>query len=306
MTIDHENCKGAVFYISVHSLASEAVRKEIDLVLEKRNACPGFFVFAVLIGGKSIPHLIKKLYFETEDTKLVAVLPLAGIMILGKLFTDEKIYLVRDEEHLDSYHQKILTNLSECGVVLDQASVENELAKENKLNAYGQYPFGRFYTAEEAQHIFLPQANIFKERNGSWYIRLEDGTVRKAETINWIILDYKDGIMQMISERALEKITGRDIVPWLNEVFPEIAFTEEERALLEGPVRTLTYEEYEHYADGHNINPGNDCFWLNSINKRKEQNMLMYVNGSRVDQVGCRKDRKNGIRPVIKIHKDNM
>ena len=305
-TISDPSCKGAVFFLSVNSLASEAVETEIDLVLNKKKECPDFFVFAVLMDGYSIPHLIKRLYMSFDDLSLAKALPLSRIVKLSALFSDEKIYIVRDPKRLETYRQKLLTTLSECGVVLNREFIEGELKNENKLDAYKRYSFGMYYGQETVSNVHIPHTEVFVEKNGSWYIKLEDKTIHPAEPIKWIILDYSQGTMVMISEKVLDKIPGREIDTWLNQRFLSLAFSERERDMIVGPVRTLTYEEYTEYSEHESINPTNGTFWLDSINKRGQQNMLMCVNGSKINTIGYPKNMKNGIRPVIGIQVDRM
>lgn len=305
-TTANEHCKGAVFYLSTDSLSSDAVETEIAIVQRIRETRPDFFVFAVLIGGISIPHLIKKTYMSVEDSELVRTLPLSRIVKISTLFSDEKIYLVRDPHNLESYRKQIMTNLFESGVVLNQESIENELKKNKKIDAYNRYQFGRFYKQEIVSNVYIAHTNEISERNGTSYIKLEDGTVRPVEPIKWIILDYDDGKMRLISESVLETITGNVIDRWLNGFFLDIAFSAEEREKLTAPVSTLTYEEYNHYNENNDINPTNGSFWLNSINKRNQTNMFMYVNGVKVNTIGSPKHLKNGIRPVIEISVEKM
>lgn len=305
-TIMNENCKGVVFYLSVHSLASNAVETEIDIVSEKRKQSPDFFVFAVLVDGLSIPHLIKKLYSATEDGRLANMLPLSRIVKISEMFSDEKIYLIRQTDRLSAYREQLLKNLSECGVVLNQEAIEDKLSSQKKLDAYKRYTLGMFYEPVTESRIYLTSTNTFEEIKGKWYVRLEDGTVHRAEPIKWIILDYSKGNMRLISERVLEKIPGRQIDAWLNTFFLPLAFNDKEREMISGPVRTMTCDEYVFYSEQDEINPANDSFWLNSINKRNEPNMLMYVNGRHIDRNGYRKDKKLGIRPMIEIRAENM
>ena len=95
-TLDLPHCKGAVFYLSENSLASGAIEKEINAVLYKIEKSPDFFVLAVLIEGCSVSHLVKKTYMKVDDdSKLKKTLPLSRLVVLGKLFSDEKIFLKR-------------------------------------------------------------------------------------------------------------------------------------------------------------------------------------------------------------------
>lgn len=305
-TAKSDHCKGAVFYLSTDSLSSNAVEKEIEIVWRIRESRPDFFVFAVLIGGLSIPHLIKQLYMSTDDSELTQTLPLSRISKISSLFSDEKIYLVRNPQTIDFYRKQILVTLFEKGVVLNQESIENDLKNNNKLDAYKRYEFGHFYKTETVSNIFLARINELARHNGKTYIKLEDETVRQTEPIKWIILDYNDGKMRLISESVLENISGNDMNRWLNNTFLDIAFSSEEREKLTAPVSTLTYEEYNHYNEQNDINPTNGKFWLNSVNKRNQANMLMYVNGIKVNTIGYPKHLKNGIRPVIEISVEKM
>ena len=305
-TVNDPNCKGAMFYLSVDSLASGQVEKEMHIIEKKRASCPDFFLIAALIGGYSVPHLIKQLYMSMDDTQLAKVLPITRIGTVSRLFPDDKIFIVRDPAELEKYHQRLLKELSACGVVLDRESIEDELRNEKKLDAYKRYSFGKFYETETVDNTFLAKENVFQERNGTWLIKLEDGTVHKAAPIKWIILDYNNERIRLMSERVLEKIRGRDIDMWLNTVFLPLAFNEEERSKLVGDLRILTYEEYVKYSEVSEINPTDENFWLNSINKRSEPNMLMCVNGNKINELGMQKERKNGIRPVIEICAENM
>ena len=296
-----EKCKGAVFYLCENSLKSEAVEKEIGLVQKRRCEDPDFFAFAVLVGGRSIPELIKKVYMTTDDSQLVKVLPLSRIVNIAALFSDEKIFIVRDERNLETYYASLVKNLMDYGVVLNKDALENRLISDNELDSYKRYDFGVFYNEEIVPDVYLMSSNVYEELNGNRYIKLDDGLVHSANSIKWIILDYSDGVMKLVSERVLEKIPGKDIDSWLNGYFFNTAFSEDEKSKIEGRIKTLSFEEYSLYNSKSDINPTNGKFWLNSLNARNQQNMLMCVNGSKVDKIGLRKDIKFGIRPVIEI-----
>lgn len=306
MTLQKETCAGAVFYLSTASLASSAVEQEIDLVSRKRKVDENFFVIAVLLGGRSIPHLIKRLYDATDDSQLAKTLPLERIRKVAEMFPDGKIYRVRSKEALDQYRAMLMKDLWDAGVVLDLEAIEDELASSGKLDAYSRYSFGTFYGPEAVVGVFLIEQNVFLERNGRRYIKLDDGTVHAAEPIKWIILDYSDGVLKLISESVLEKVPGRDMDEWFNDRFRTLAFTPEEQSRLVGRIGTLTCEEYEAYSKDGDINPTGGSFWLNSINTRGQQNMLMQVRGKKIDGIGYRKDKKYGVRPVISVRIDEI
>lgn len=299
--IFNEKCKGSVFYLCENSLKSGAVEQEIDLVNTRRRDNPDFFAIAILVGGGSIPELIKNVYMSVDNASLTKTLPLTRIAKIAGLFTDEKIFIVRNENDLEEYYDKLIKNLIDYGVILNKESLENRLLSENELDSYKRYNFGTFYSNEYAPDVHLMSSNVFEELNGNFYIKLDDGLVYAADPIKWIILDYSDGKMKLISERVLERIPGKDIDSWLNDYFYRIAFSEEEKQKIVGRVTTLSFEEYSAYNSKNNINPTNGKFWLNSVNERKQQNMLMCVSGAKVDRIGLRKDIKYGIRPVIEI-----
>lgn len=300
-TVFDEHCRGAVFYLSADSLQSDAVDFELETVKCKKQEDPDFFIIAIVIGGLSIPHLIKQVYDRTDDTKLWDVLPLVRIAKLTELFTDEKMLLRRDGNDLDSYYKTLMVNLTERGVIHTKRSVEDELLSKNRLDAYKRYSFGMFYDPEPAANVHYDKEDAFFERNGAHYIKLPDGTVHPAKKIKWIILGINGSSMKLITETAVESIAGSEIDSWLNGRFRNIAFSEEEKALLIGRIRTLTYDEYVSYSSESDINPTKCCFWLNSINIRRQTNSLMYVNGTRIDKIGKNKSCQVGIRPVIDI-----
>ena len=72
----------------------------------------------------------------------------------------------------------------------------------------------------------LPTQNVYKKVNGKWYIKLFDNSVHKVDPIKWIILDYRDGIVTLLSERVLDRIVGQEIDSWLNTTFRSLAFNE--------------------------------------------------------------------------------
>lgn len=296
-----EKCKGAVFYICENSLQSDAVEQEIDLVITRRKDDPDFFAIAILVGGRSIPELIKNVYLSVDNALLTKTLPLSRIAKIAGLFTDEKIFIVRNEDDLESFYDQLFKNLIDYEVILNKELLENKLIRENELDSYKRYSFGTFYSNACTPDVRLICSNVFEELNGNLYIKLDDGLVYAANPIKWIILDYSDGRMKLISEKVLERIPGKDIDSWLNGYFYRIAFSEEERQKIIGKVQTLSYEEYSAYSNKNDINPTNSKFWLNSVNERNQQNMLMCVSGSGVDKIGLRKDMKCGIRPVIEI-----
>lgn len=294
-------CKGAIFYFCENALRSSAVEKEIDLVCRRRKENPDFFALLIIVGGRSIHELIRNVYASVEVTELAKTLPLTRIAKICELFPDEKIFIVRDVSDLEKYREALLRNLNEYGVILNKEAVENELRSNNKLDVYSRYSFGTFYGETPISDINLMSVNTFEEWNGYRYVKLADGSVRAAEEIKWIILDYSDGKMKLISEKVLEKIPGKDIDRWLNDDFYTLAFSTEEKEQIVGIVSTLSYQEYLRYSEKNSINPTNGKFWLNSVNERSQPNMLMCVSGERIDRIGLRKDKTYGIRPVIEI-----
>lgn len=300
-TIFDEKCKGAVFYLCENSLKSAAVEQEIDLVNSRRKENPDFFTIAILVGGNSIPELIKNVYLSVDNSLLTKTLPLSRIVKIANMFTDEKIFIVRNENNLEEYYATVIKNLADFGVMLNKELIEKKLLEDKELDVYKRYSFGTFYYDECEPDVHLVSSNVFEELNGNIYIKLDDGFAHKSVAIKWIILDYANGNMKLISERVLDKIPGKDIDSWLNNFFYKIAFSKEEKRRIVGKVRTMSFEEYCLYNGKNNINPTNGKFWLDSINERQQQNMLMCVTGTKIDRVGLRKDIKYGIRPVIEI-----
>lgn len=298
-----EKCRGALFYLCENSLKSRAIEEEIDLVSFRKKENPEFFAFAVLVDGGSIPELIKNVYSSVDNSALSKTLPLSRIVKIASLFPDEKIFIVRDNGKLDEYYDNLLKNLTDFGVILNEESLKNQLLSQNKLDSYDRFSFGTFYNKELVSSVNLMSYDTFKERNGCLYIKLKDGSVRPAEEIKWIILDYDyyERRMKLISEKVLEEIPGKDINEWLNNDFYNIAFNDDEKQSIVGKIRTLSFEEYKYYNGKNNINPTNGGFWLDSANEREQKNMLMCVSGARIDKLGRRKDIKYGIRPVIEI-----
>ena len=258
-------------------------------------------MIAVLVGGRSIHELIRNVYVRAGDADLRKILPLSRIARISKLFPDEKIPIIRTGDALESYYEVLYKNLFECGVIINTEAIMNQLNSENKLDEYGRYTFGTFYGAASVTNVLLLNTNVFEERRGVRYIKLDDGSVRIAEEIKWMILDYYDGKMKMISEAVLDQIPGNSIERWLNDFFYKIAFTDAEKSRIVGSIGTLSYEEYEKYNGNGGINPTEGKFWLSSVNIRNQQNKLMYVSGANVDKLGLRKDSKYGIRPVVEI-----
>lgn len=305
-TLENDNCKGVVFYFSENSLSSSAVEEEIRLVIDKRKTNKDFFVIAVFINGRDVPHLIKKVYSALDDSELSDVLPLSRIGTISELLCTHKLIIHRDINHLDHYYETMINNLSEKQLVLNRELLESKLQNNNKLDSNRRFSFGRFYTADIIPSMNLPTQNVYKKVNGKWYIKLFDNSVHKVDPIKWIILDYRDGIVTLLSERVLDRIVGQEIDSWLNTTFRSLAFNERQRGMLVSPIRTLTYEEYENYNKQKSINPREGRFWLNSINKRGQSNMLMCVNGSTINILGLHKKNKCGIRPVIEIKEDDL
>ena len=118
-------------------------------------------------------------------------------------------------------------NLSEVGVILNKENVEKKLSYDNKLDAYKRYEFGLYYEPETVNNVIVQERNVFIEKNGRKFIRLDDG-VHIGKPIKWIILDCQMGKVRMITEKTIAKIPGRDIDTWLNDYFRRIAFSDAE------------------------------------------------------------------------------
>lgn len=56
----NENCRGALVFLSENSLISKAVRREIDIMLERREKEEGFKLIPIIIGADNIVNLCDK------------------------------------------------------------------------------------------------------------------------------------------------------------------------------------------------------------------------------------------------------
>lgn len=305
-TIFNENCKGAVFYLSENSLKSDAVEEEIKIVTERIAQDSSFFAFAVVVNAGSVLELIKNIYTCTDNSQLVKVLPINRIATIAKIFTDEKIYIVRNDNNLETYYQSLEKNLRDYGVILDKQKAIQDMQASGIIDAHSTISFGRFYQENTILNKLVSCKNVFEKIDDDYYIELDDG-IHKGVDIKWIILDYdaSNKKMTLISEKSITNIRGRDIDEWLNGQFANIAFTEEERSKIDGRIKTLSYEDYNRYAsrEGLNLNPYADRYWLSSRNERGEVNMLMYVNEGEVKKMGLNKTKECGIRPIIIMEK---
>ncbi len=62
----HENCRGALVFLSENSLISKAVRREIDIMLDRREKEDGFRLIPIIIGTDDIENLCDKVMNSTS------------------------------------------------------------------------------------------------------------------------------------------------------------------------------------------------------------------------------------------------
>ena len=295
-----EQCCGAIFYLSPDALKSDAVEKEIDAVKERMAEDRDFFVFAVILGGSSIPELIKTVYSGTETAALSQTLPLRRIAAIADIFPDDKIYIERNIQKIDFYYEELYNNLHPFNVISDIRMIESNLQKSGQMDAYKLFSFGRFYTEPTEQSINILGTNIIEERDKSRYVKLNDGKVYSVEPLKWIVLKGGTNSLTLISESVVESIVGNRIDEWLNGFFRQLAFLPEDAERIIGRIRTLTYAECLEFGIDR-INPKKESFWLSSINIRKQSNRLMCINGKKINELGLLKNTAFGIKPVIEI-----
>lgn len=310
--IQHENCKGVIFFNSINSFKSNPVFLERGFVKEKieenKNSGTPFLIFPVNIGKASTMRLLKSVFdsLPDDDVSIEREFPIKYLQGICELFDSDTIYCYADPQNSEQYKQMLLDNIMKAlpsvvdEAVLNAIKVEKTLGKVQKSISFGTCK-GR---AVENLPSYLLMKDQRVDYQGATYI-VESGVAYETKAINWRVVDISENSFTLISENVVDVRNGGDqLNEWLSTTFTATAFNEEERKGITG-VRLLSEKDIALSKTKNLLVFDNEDahWWLNSKSMGALQKVVK-KDGSIYNSGYNYRTKKSGVRPVVTITKD--
>ncbi len=313
--IEHDNCKGALFFNSTSAFLSQPIAKERELIIQKkgREEALGKSILAlpINIGKPSTMRLLKSVFeiLPDDDGEIDLKLPLSSLNTIIDLFNNETLYCHATEDTLAEAAETLF------GVIKRQApGTVNPIGRESGGSAtktIGTLPtviFGNYKgEATDALPEYLLDNGGMITHKGERYL-VDGGKVFTLLPLTWICLQGEGDETVMIADSLLEsRPGGQELIKWLNGPFLSYAFTEAERDCLIGPVTLLNEKTMAKVSDREylKVTPSPrvadkqwwiDAYGFGVMQKVVREDGTVYQNGfnSRIKRLG--------VRPMIRVN----
>ena len=270
--LTNENCIGVIFFNSKDSFISNAVDTEREIVLAKQaewaKEGKSFVVYSVHVGSSSTMQLVKRaLDSLPDDEKIIEnTLGTPKLARIVQLFPQEMLY-AGSEDYLSKLYSDINKGTKDA---IDKNYVALDSVQE--------------YIAEKGNSNITLKLGCWQGTPLVWHLfRCEDD--------DWFFL--LDSIL-------CKRVGGKPLIEWLNNEFMVTAFTQDERAVMEKPLRLLTLAEaqqteFEYLAK-------DDQWWLADTNGMLQ--LTVRVNGTIYMNGHHNANNEKGVRPVLALKRE--
>lgn len=304
--INHENCKGAILYISGYSLASKAVYIEQNLIYERFKNTPTNIIIVSVDGLPIRKHYSaanelcddeNSRYFNEEYGYIES--------IRQKEFINDKIDLIFRKDQLETI-DKIYTVAARLGVVdhiVTIAMPDTKLAISDKVISI---QLGVFKTTK-TQPIEHSGSNCRFTSGGIDYIDYKN-EVYKTKKLNWLCMYANENYAALICSEILSQKSAIGINEYLKTLY-NLLFSEKEKNMIQTMrLFNLNDEEFIKSKEERDLmlTLPDDCdnsWWIDNTSKINPSWQLVYKN-NKLYGPGFLKTLKKGVRPVIVIQKN--
>ncbi|MCR5348957.1 MAG: toll/interleukin-1 receptor domain-containing protein [Bacilli bacterium] len=290
-------CKGALCYLSLDALQSDAIEFELGLILRqlKDREVDSFKAVPVIFGKNTIPDFIlfaMRSHIDVSETRE---------SLLREVFPEEVLSIGHDKA---DYETELRQTLRSMGIVKDR---EAFMATHSEA-------FGRYYSPKVSKRVILGGVEEFFYVGEELVFRDANKEAHEAFGLHWLPLapiDNHTMLAVCAESEALDSIRGDTIDEWLAR-FEKIAFSEEERAQLvpladlgftAGERRyadLLTFEQIKRYKDLIFTPNSPKEYWLKDVCVFDGvEGRHLNVMGNHVNEYGRFRRNKSGVRPVV-------
>lgn len=304
-TIKHPNCRAVLFYNSAASFVSNACNEERLFVLEKIKQDSDFKYWIINVDDKTTEELFNSAMSE-------AALKNKGLEFMSRfapgitqLFQDEIIRVsMKDNAHIDRMVEKAAQYgmLDNVGFASKQFQRSNMVVDEKPRSV----KFGVYKNQKMSTPLSHREANErFNINEHETYIS-HNNVLFTTKPLYWDLIDVRNDVAVLLCTQIVDECKGGDcVVRFLQEVFPLLAFTAEERKLLHASPRLLSLYDIENFQ-GSAIPPINGVnqpfgthFWIDAAGVFPDWQMTCKSNV--VYKKGFLNTNVKGVRPVIEI-----
>ncbi len=316
--IEHENCKGALFFNSTSAFYSSPIARERDLIIEKKRKYEDegkkLLVVPINIGKPSTMRLLKEAFelIPDVDSELEARLSLGKLNTIIDLFNNETLYCYATADNAEECANEVFGGIEKFAPgTIDASSIKLEqigkAAKTKRVGGLTVVSFGRYKSTVTniLPSYQLDDDGIVKHKGETFIV--DCGKAYTVAPMNWICLYCEGDDTVMISEQIIESRTGgQELDKWLNGTFKELAFDGDELDCLTDGVSLLSEKDISR-SDAQTYLCATSCeylsenqWWINAygvgiMQKIVRDDGTVYKNGYNS------RSKKCGVRPVIRV-----
>ena len=321
--IEHQNCKGVLFFNSINAFLSKPIAKERAIVtakiekLSKENK--HFPVLPINIGKPSTMRLLKCVFEQLPDTdsEIDLKLPLESLNNIIDLFNNKTLYCYATEDNAGECAEtlfKVIERSLPCAI--DQGLIKvKKLVNQLGAQGSGELPkvtLGRYKdTPTDMLPSYLLDENKILTYRGEQYI-VDSGQAFTVTDLIWVSIYNNQEELVLVSDKILElKTGGPDLIKWLNSEFKKFAFNDEELSHIIGSVALVKESDIAKATSKDFLKANTDKritdrqWWIDAYGMGVMQKVIrddgsVYNNGHNSRIKNC------GVRPLIRVNVNSV
>lgn len=311
--VNHENCRGIIFFNSVEAFKSEPIFFERRFASKRIAASKGtespFVVFPVNIGQPSTMLILKSVFasLPQDPRGIEREFPLEYMEDIISLFSKDTIYCYADPENVDGYKKRLYDNIFKALPSVVDKTTMPPTAAGNAVGASILEIGVKAGAPTDKLPSYMLATDQRVSHKGEVFV-VSGGVAYSTKRITWQQMYFDKEDIYFISRDIVDvRNGGAALNDWLKNEFLSFAFNEEERAKIK-EVRLLKEKEMEKiktpeffvFSDG---DGADSHWWIDSMNMGALQKVVkktgtIYSSGYNF------RTKKSGVRPVIRISRE--
>lgn len=237
-TINSEECKGAIIYITPESLISEAVEQEIETLFAKQKKDPSFRINIVSLYRKSVMELIRDIFVkmaEFTDKEISNAFPQKRLTNIVTNITNNITYYAPDIQDADAHIYRLCHDLKKFNVPVfsdDESLLEKIKEKLNIQNIDDKLvlDLGCFPLSTTEDELLFNEG-ISEYKNNKYYTK--NKITYLFEKLKWNILQIDKTKLKLCCEQAILSVKVEEIESFFNQVFLKHAFEDMSKIVID-------------------------------------------------------------------------
>lgn len=312
----NENCIGIIFFLSYHSVLSDAISQEIKFATAKQKAMgKGFLVLPINISGGSYYQLVQQAFISLKDetaANLKLQLPFERIQTFLDYFHDEDLFISAPESlekeiirESEKHNRELLSTSNNILIVMQNEGLIMKRG-EGYVFSFAKYPHDTNYDEK-----FLGNDKLYENFSTHEWFYKKDNICYDVNYIIWSIIFINNSVIKALSSIYFGCCYYRDIETslqfineFINKFSHEVQFELRLPLISElkkypHPIEKATTTDFtKDKVDSYTYS--NLGYWA----KDDDGNIVIIDNSFNI--IDTNQVSLGGLRLVLEINKDNL